>query len=119
MTTFGIDNSFYVNGYNDVISRYVNLNLFAHAFFDTPTIANSIPRVYAQATLNSFPTMQHLFVLAWDTKRNSFDHFNFRNEWTVNNDTAFTLEWRHRGSYDWRKADRTNFIIDSFRSERQ
>lgn len=119
MITFGVDQSFY-NWWNDgTIGRRLHLELFANAFIDTPTIINAIPVIYSRATWNYFPTLRHIFEVAWDTERGEFYHFNFRNEWTVNPDAAFSLEWRHRDSFDWRKADHTNFILDSFRSEEE
>jgi hypothetical protein len=119
MATFGVNNSFYSYNSNGVVGRLLHLELFAHAFFDTPTMRNSIPRIYSQMTWNSLPVLQHIFCVGWDTERNYFDHFNFRNEWTISQDAAFTLEWRHRSPWSWRKADHTNFIIDSFRQEDQ
>ena len=119
MITFGIDNSLYNHENFDVVGRWIHFELFAHAFIDTPTIKSPIPVVYTRTTWNSLPTLRHIFHVAWDTERNEFYHFNFRNEWTINPNTAFAIEWRHRDSFDWRKADHTNFILDSFRSEKE
>lgn len=119
MLTFGVDNSIYKFRSDGVVDRWLYLELFAHAFINTPTITRSIPKIYTRMTWNSLPTLRHIFCVAWDTQRCKFDHFNFRNEWTISQNAAFSLEWRHRGSYDWRKADHMNFILDSFRSEKE
>lgn len=116
MVTFGVDNSFYLRSF-DHLNRLIHVELFANAFINTPTIKAAIPVIYSRTTWNSFPTLRHIFSIAWDTERNEFYHFNFRNEWTISPAAAFSLEWRHRDSFDWRKADHTNFILDSFRSE--
>jgi hypothetical protein len=47
---------------------------------------------------------------------NELDHYNVRTEWTYSPNFALAVEYRHRSSYDWRKADHTNFILDSFRT---
>lgn len=120
MLTFGIDQSFYYHRDDEgIIGRYIHFELFANAFINTPTVTRSIPKIYSRFTWNSFPTLRHIFCVGWDTQRANFDHFNFRNEWTINPQAAFSVEWRHRNSYSWRKADPTNFILDSFRSEKQ
>lgn len=119
MITFGVDNSIYYRGEDRVLGRWLHLELFANAFIDTPSITNFIPVIYSRATWNSFPTLRHIFCVAWDTERDNVYHFNFRNEWTISPQAAFSLEWRHRNDFDWRKADHTNFILDSFRSENE
>lgn len=118
MLTFGVDNSFYYRG-EDTVYRLLHLELFANAFINTHTIKATVPVIYSRMTWNSFPTLRHIFCVAWDTERNELYHFNFRNEWTISPDAAFSLEWRHRDAFDWRKADHTNFILDSFRSEEE
>lgn len=119
MVTFGVDNSFYYRGNENVTDRWMHLELFANAFIDTPTITRTIPVIYSRLTWNSLPTLRHIFCVGWDTQRSELYHFNFRNEWTINPNAAVSVEWRHRDAFDWRKADHTNFILDSFRSEKE
>lgn len=116
MLNFGVSNNFYYKTNSDCIRRYLSVDLFANAFFDTPTIPRSIPKMYAKVTWNSFPTLRHIFVSGWDFKFGEWDHFNLRTEWTISPNIAFATEYRHRDAYDWRKADKTNFILDSYRS---
>lgn len=118
MLTFGVDNSIFYRDH-DEIDRWMHLELFANAFIDTPTISKAVPVIYSRMTWNSLPTLRHIFCVGWDTRRCQLYHFNFRNEWTINPNAAFSLEWRHRDAFDWRKADHTNFILDSFRSEEE
>lgn len=118
MITFGVDNSFYLRD-NTSLNRLLHVELFANAFLGTPTITRTIPVIYSRMTWNFIPTLRHIFSIAWDTQRKEIYHFNFRNEWTINPNAAISFEWRHRNSFDWRKADHTNFILDSFRSERE
>ena len=40
------------------------------------------------------------------------DYYNYRTEWSWNEDLAFGFEFRHRSRYNWRKADRDNFFLE-------
>ena len=50
--------------------------------------------------------------VAWNNEEQLFDFANVATAWTINEDFAFTLEFRHRSKYDWRKANHQNFIVD-------
>nr|HEV8052604.1 hypothetical protein [Parachlamydiaceae bacterium] len=116
MMQFGVAQSLYNKQCNGLINRSVYANLYANAFFDTHTFPQVIPKVYADVVFNSFSYLRHSFNTAWNFNQNLLDFFNVRTDWTVNADIAMAIEYRHRSSFDWRKADHTNFIIDSFRS---
>jgi len=94
-----------------------DFDLYARAFFDTPTISRTIPRVYFDANFKATPYTFYTLSSAYDTKRSNLDHLNARADVTVSENIAFSLEYRHRNSYSWRKVDPDNFMIDSFRSE--
>lgn len=115
MLQFGVSQSLYEKEWCG-ISRKIYANLYANAFFDTPTFPAAIPKVYADVVFNSFATVSHSLDTGWDFNHGELDHFNARTEWTINQDVAIALEYRHRSPYDWRKADHTNFILDSYRT---
>lgn len=119
MLRFGAVQEFYLKGYQNLLLRPVRAELYANAFFDTPSIKAAIPKVYADISYNSFSTLRHCFQTAYDCQHTLVDHFNFRTEWTFSKDLAIAGEYRHRSAHDWRKADRTNFILESFRSDNQ
>ena len=119
MLTFGIHNSFYTKRSGGCISRNFLFDLWTNAFFDTPTLKQSIPRLYSKLSCNSFAYLRHTVGLGWDFERNEILYFNVRNGWTVNENLAIALEYRHRSSYDWRKADKTNFVLDATRTEEE
>jgi hypothetical protein len=50
--------------------------------------------------------------LAWNNEEQLWDFANIETEWTIDEDFAFAVEFRHRSKYDWRKANHTNFILD-------
>lgn len=119
MMQFGVTQSLYSKQCNGLINRPFYANLYANAFFDTKTFAQAIPKVYADIVFNSFSFLRHSFSTAWNFNQNLLDYYNVRAEWTINADIAVATEYRHRSAFDWRKADHTNFILDSFRSVSQ
>lgn len=116
MMQFGVEQSVYKKQTNGLISRPLYANVFANAFFNTRTFSQAIPKVYAEVVLNSFSFLQHTLYTAWNFNQNLLDFFNLRTEWTLNENVAISAEYRHRSAYDWRKADHTNFMLDSFRT---
>lgn len=116
MLQFGISQSLYCKWGDAVMARPFSADLYANAFFDTHTFPQAIPKVYADFAFLPSPWLKHIISSGWDVGQRRIDHYNVRTEWTVNSDIAVAAEFRHRSAYDWRKADRTNFILDSFRS---
>lgn len=115
MMQFGVEQSLYRKQNNGLITRPLYAALYANAFFATHTFPQAIPKVYADVVFNSFSFLRHSLSTAWNFNQNLLDYYNVRAEWTVNADIAVAAEYRHRSPYDWRKADHTNFILDSFR----
>lgn len=113
----GCRNNFYIKTEDGCIQRIVRADIYANAFFDTPTIRQSIPRIYADLSLNTLPTIRHTFGTSWNFEQGELDYFNLRTDWTVNQDLAIATEYRHRSSFDWRKVDYDNYILDSYRTE--
>ncbi|KAF3361648.1 Uncharacterized protein PHSC3_001771 [Chlamydiales bacterium STE3] len=115
MMRVGTVQELYFRGYKGLLSRPLRAEFYTNIFFDTKTIQTAIPRVYADVNYQSLPTLAHSIQTGWDCQHNLLDHFNFRTEWTVSDTFAIAGEYRHRSSYAWRKADKTNFILESFR----
>lgn len=115
---FGIKQSFYIKS-EDLVQRLLYLDIFSQAFFDTPTMPHTIPKIYGQLSLKPTPYLKYIVDTAWDFRKHCVDHFNFRIAWTFNDNLALSCEYRHRDAYDWRKADHTNFILDSFRTSEE
>lgn len=112
----GITQSLNFKNCDGWMNRSLYADLYAYAFFDTKTIPQTIPKVYAQVIYYSSPFVRHTLDTAWDFYENQLDHYNFRTEWTVNADLAIAAEYRHRDAFAWRKVDYSNFILDSFRT---
>lgn len=114
MMRFGTRHSLYKKTCDGNISRYLYQDLYANAFFDIPTIPQTIPKVYSRTTWRPNEFLKYTLGTAWDLEMHQLDHFNIRAEWTANADFAISTEYRHRSAYDWRKADRDNFMLDAF-----
>jgi hypothetical protein len=117
--SFGINNAFYAKKSNSSLSRIFSADFYAFAFFDTNKMHQAIPRVYGHFIFFANPYLKHTIDSAWNLEHNQVDHFNFRSEWTLNADLAIAFEYRHRNAFYWRKADKENFFLDVFHSERQ
>lgn len=113
---FGIEQSFYFKNNNLLINRPLNLSIFANAFFDSKTYHKTIPKIYGLAEFYLTPRIKYTASTAWDFEHGILDHFNLRAQWTCNANMALSAEYRHRSPYDFRKADRTNFFLDAYKS---
>ena len=86
-------------------------DLFANAFFSETTIPQFIPRLYLDLTWR-LPSLHCTLQNAWNFRNHVLDFSKARFLWTVNENLAFSLEGRYRSSFDWRKADHENFMLD-------
>lgn len=118
-TRVGVLNQFFTKNSFGFLTRPFSLDLFTYVFIDTPTIGATIPKGYLSFSMLSYETVRHTLDAAWDFQHGNLDFFNFRTVWTAASNLAIAGEYRHRSRFDWRKADRTNFILDSYRSESQ
>ena len=116
---FGVSQSFYMKENEGCINRRIYTDLYANAFIDNHTFSQTIPKVYANVRFNTLPNLNHSLNTGWDFIHNELDHYNVRTEWTYNANIAVAAEFRHRSPYDWRKADHTNFFLDTYRTIQQ
>ncbi len=99
------------------LMRNLTTDTFCYAFFDTPTIGYTVPKIYTQILWDMWPTLRHSVDAAWDMQHGIVDHFNIHTAWTLTEDLALSVEYRHRSAFAWRKDQPFNFILESFRSE--
>lgn len=113
----GINNNVYFRSQDSCcIHRCFQLDLYTYAFFDTVTIPDTFQKIYCNTSFLINDNLKYQITTAWNFQQNQLDHFNYRLEWTANTNFALAAEYRHRSSFDWRKADHENFVLDSFRS---
>ena len=92
----------------------LNFDLYARAFYNTPTIGSRIPKVYLDGVYRPSGFIQYSLKSAWDLQHNMLDHGNVRADITFSENIALGLEYRHRSPYAWRKVDYDNFMVDTF-----
>ena len=92
-------------------------DLYAEAFINTPTISGTIPRCHAIIQWLPYNTVEIRNQIGWNIEKTQFDYYNTICDWTVSENLALSLEYRHRGSWKWRKANKDNFFIDAFCDE--
>lgn len=115
----GVRNLLYCNANTYYPSRALTIDTFANAFFDTPQIGYLVPKIYCNLLWDTSLTLRQQINSAWDLQHGQLDHINYRLDWTLNSALAFSLEYRHRSPFAWRKLDYDNFFLDTFRSEQE
>ncbi len=118
-TRLGIKQWFFQWDKNRYPIKSLEADLFTYLFIDTNTFPNHVPRVYGNLIYQMTPFLRQTFETAWDLIHQEVAHFNAKLEWTKNQNTALSLEYRHRNAYDFRKVDYFNFILESYRTENQ
>lgn len=106
----GWRNSFYsYGGTNFLPSIYTDI--FTYGFFGNREFSQSFPKFYLNLTLDR-PSYAICSRIAWNNEEKVWDFVNVATDWTINEDIAFGIEFRHRSKYDWRKADHESLILD-------
>jgi hypothetical protein len=107
----GIKNQFYYLNDPLKVDPVIQANLYANTFLDHDFTLRTLPKLYLDFDV-SVSNVLFKTSIAWNFFKQIFDYSNFNLQYTVNENFAFRLEFRHRSSYDFRKADHTNFILD-------
>lgn len=116
--TFGCRNNLYQKR-DSSQKQLLFADFYAHAFLNTNTIHQTIPKAYARIIYFASSSIKHTFDSAWNIEHHQLDYFNYRLDLTLNADFAVSGEYRHRDAWDWRKVDQDNFFLDTYRSEEQ
>lgn len=91
------------------------LDLFSYAFFHEKVYHTTFPKVYGNFDWNLRNLNFHAYA-CWNVNENVLDYSNFLASWTVNEDFAIAVEYRHRSKFDWRKSNHDNFVMDFART---
>lgn len=106
----GVRNSFFNYRKSQFLpSMYVDL--YTNAFFGNRAFAQTFPKSYLNLTW-SRPSFNVRGGVAWNNEEQVWDYANVATEWTIDEDFAFAVEFRHRSRFDWRKGNHENFIVD-------
>lgn len=101
------------------IERTLWIDLWTNAFFQTPTIAQAIPRGYLDIEWIPHRRLYCSINSAWNFQERQLDFYNIRLDWTWSPNLAIGTEYRHRSRFDWLKADFYNFILESVRTQQE
>lgn len=93
-------------------------DLYANTFLDSNFIPRTLPKLYLDIKWN-LPSVSFTANTAWNFFNHAFDFSNLRLGWTINENLAADLEFRCRSSYDFRKSNHQNFILDVSRDEKE
>lgn len=93
----------------------LSADLYTYAFFGERAFANALPKAYCDLEWNR-PSYLLRGGIAWNFEQSLWDYVNGVAEWTINENVALGIEFRHRSKYDWRKAWHHNFFVDIARS---
>lgn len=89
----------------------ITLDLYTNVFAGHTQFGRGLPKLYATADF-SYPSWHVATDIVYNMQELLFDRTNIRTECTFSENAAFSLEFRHRSKFDWRKADHENFIVD-------
>lgn len=93
-------------------------SLYGNAFFSESVLPHWIPRLYLDwETL--WPSCRISWKNCWNFQNHVLDFSKFRLLWTLSENSALSFEARYRSQFDWRKADRENWILDVTRSQEE
>ncbi len=89
----------------------ITSDLWTYGYFGHRGFAQTFPKSYFSLGL-SRPSFSVNGGVAWNNEEDLWDYANVLAQWTLNEDIAVSLEYRHRSRFDWRKADHESFILD-------
>lgn len=117
LLTYGLESMVLKKDEDGDIYEYLLVDIWAHSFLNSHTVPQTIPKLYGKTIWNPSKRMTIRFDTSLDLVRETINASNLRAEWTLSDDIAIASEYRYRGHYDWRKADRQNFNLEAFRPE--
>ena len=106
----GWRNSFYSRNSQSFLPA-ICTDIYTYGFFGNRDFSQTFPKYYLTLGWNR-PSYAIRGSVAWNQEERVWDFTNIATDWTINEDIAFGIEFRHRSKFDWRKADHENFIVD-------
>lgn len=86
-------------------------DIYTYGFFGKHAFQKNFPKGYLSLGCN-FSSIALKTTIARNFENQVWDFVNISTEWTLNEDLAFAIEFRHRSAFDWRKANHQNFFLD-------
>ncbi|MBP7075056.1 MAG: LPS-assembly protein LptD [Rhabdochlamydiaceae bacterium] len=108
----GLKQTFYPSG--STLLPEATLDLYTNIFAGSTAFHRGLPKLYSTCDFR-YPSWLISTDIVYNFQENVFDRTNLRSAWTINENAAFTFEFRHRSKFDWRKSDHDNYIVDIIR----
>ncbi len=89
----------------------VTLDLYTNVFVGHTQFGRTVPKLYTTWEF-SYPSWHVATDIVYNMQELLWDRTNIRSEWTLSENAALAIEFRHRSKYDWRKSDHDNYILD-------
>ncbi|OGN61704.1 MAG: hypothetical protein A3F40_05070 [Chlamydiae bacterium RIFCSPHIGHO2_12_FULL_27_8] len=106
----GIKNSIYSLKHLRGFATF-DIDLYANIFFDEKFTLKALPKLYLDVDWK-LPSVSVNLYSAYNFANKTLDYSNIKFGWTINEYVALSLGFRYRSSYDFRKANHENFILD-------
>ncbi len=110
LARFGVKNTFYSKKCLSMIPPFYN-DTYLYLFFHDKELQKTLAKVYSSFGMNLASVALKAGV-EWNVEEKVWDYTNARTDWTVNENFACGVEYRHRSRFDWRKSDHENYILD-------
>lgn len=107
---FGLRNFLYLYDDEPLLPMF-EWDLYSYAFFGARSFSQTIPKVFTEVGFNR-SNWALKATGGWNLQEKLLDYGNVRLLWTVNASLALGVEFRHRSSFDWRKADHEDYTLD-------
>lgn len=86
-------------------------DIYTYGFFGKHAFDRNFPKGYLSLGCN-LSSIALKTTIARNFENQVWDFANVSTEWTLNEDFALAIEFRHRSAFDWRKANHKNFFLD-------
>jgi len=89
-------------------------DLYAYLFFGTTAFDRVLPKIYFDSEFR-YPSCYVQVMLIYNLQELLWDRTNVKLDWTLSEDVALGIEFRHRSRFDWRKSEDDNFFLEIVR----
>ncbi|MBT3579419.1 MAG: LPS-assembly protein LptD [Waddliaceae bacterium] len=115
----GVRNEIFGKDSDGGISKDLFVDIYGYSFFSAHAFDRTVPKLYGDAIWMVRPDLAFSVKTIWNNDKKNLDRVNVAVDWTWDEDFAAGVEYRSRGRYDWLKADRTNFALETYKEERE
>ncbi|MEG0036977.1 MAG: hypothetical protein RSB82_02240 [Victivallaceae bacterium] len=112
------------SGFSSVFLNTQGVSLFncdigTLTLWNNKTTGDLFPKIYVKGTLSPTTTSKINLETEWITKKHTWDHWNISWKWAPGKNLAISSEFLHRSKYSWIKSDKSDFVLDVSRTEKE